>query len=179
MISRTIYLHCKPPPILQRYGDNSLDEITNIYKKFRRNAISEIEIIQQRDARGGARQVLDVEVRADGGYWHQLQTDLAKVSERLDVKCRMLETECEILGEELRAKEQQGIDGMKFYAGTMTTEEVAKFHRVSTVRVQDYAHRWFIPQHSNSTDGKMLFRVSEVLKLNFDELRKAKKILTR
>ena len=61
----------------------------------------------------------------------------------------------------------------------MTTEEVAKFHGVSTVRVRDYAHRGLIPQHPNSTDGKMLFRASEVLKLNFDELRKAKKILTR
>ena len=97
----------------------------------------------------------------------------------LDVRCRMLETECDTLREELKAKERQGIDAAKLYAVAMTTEEVAKFHGVSTVRVRDYAHRGLIPQHPNSTDGKMLFRASEVLKLNFDELRKAKKILTR
>lgn len=97
----------------------------------------------------------------------------------LGVKCNMLEMECASLKEKLASKESQSIDISRFEMVSMTTEEVARFHGVSTVRVRDYAHRGLIPQHPNSTDGKMLFRASEILKLNFDKLRSAKKQLTR
>lgn len=97
----------------------------------------------------------------------------------LGVRCSMLEMECAALREKLAAREAQAIDTTRFELVAMTTEEVARFHGVSTIRVRDYAHRGLIPQHPNSTDGKMLFRASDILKLDFGELKKAKKILTR
>lgn len=67
----------------------------------------------------------------------------------------------------------------RFELVPMTTEEVARFHHVSTARVRDYAHRGLIDQHPNSTNGKMLFAAGDILRINFKELRKAKKILIR
>lgn len=87
-----------------------------------------------------------------------------------------LETRCKMLQDALEKKEESL---ERFYAVTMTTEEVAKFHRVCAATVRDYARRGLIPQHPNSTDGKLLFRASQILKLDFDKLRKNKKFLTR
>ncbi len=90
-----------------------------------------------------------------------------------------LSAECKILKRELDRKLLNSVDATKFYTVAFTTEEVAKLHGVSPARVRDYAKRGLIEQHPNSTDAKLLFRASSVLKLDFSELKKAKLIQKR
>lgn len=90
-----------------------------------------------------------------------------------------LEIQCKITSEQLSERNRNSVDASRFYAVTMTTEEVAKFHGVSTVRVLDYAKRGLIEVHPNSTDAKYLFRASTVLTLDFDELKRKKLNLKR
>lgn len=85
-----------------------------------------------------------------------------------------LSAKCEMLKSELVSAQQKGVDATKFYAVTLTTEEVAKLHGVSPARVRDYASRGLIETHPNSTDAKLLFRASTVLTLDFSELKKLK-----
>lgn len=90
-----------------------------------------------------------------------------------------LEVRYRMASEQLAERMRNSIDTSRFYAVAMTTEEVAKFHGVSTARVRDYAHRGLIEIHPNSTDAKLLFRASSALRFDFSELKKAKLILKR
>lgn len=79
-----------------------------------------------------------------------------------------------MLAEKLAEMEANSVDATRFYAVAMTTDEVARFHRVSAATVRDYAKRKLIELHPDSTDAKMLFRASTVLTLDFSKLKRAK-----
>lgn len=87
---------------------------------------------------------------------------------------RQLEEQRKSAAQRIEDLSKNTIDLLRFYAVPMTTEEVAKFHGISTARVRDYASRGLIELHPNTTDKRMLFRASTALGLNFNVLKKQK-----
>jgi len=80
----------------------------------------------------------------------------------------------EIEVKELRERVSKNINADRFYAVAFTSDEVARLHGVSAQRVRDYAGHGLIPLHPSSTDAKLLFRASDALLLDFEELKKRK-----
>ncbi|MEG2064353.1 MAG: hypothetical protein RRY23_04335 [Alistipes sp.] len=90
-----------------------------------------------------------------------------------------LEARYSALSAQLQEATENNVNAANFYAVVMTTDEVAKFHKVSPARVRDYATRGLIELHPNSTDAKLLFRASVVLTLRFETLKQTKLYLKR
>lgn len=65
----------------------------------------------------------------------------------------------------------------KFYAKTMTVEQVAYLHDVHPNTVRKYVNCGLIEKHPTSTPGKILIRASEALTLDFPDLRRKSKVL--
>lgn len=65
----------------------------------------------------------------------------------------------------------------RFYNVPMTVSMVAELHSVSPGLVRKYVKKGLIETHPESTDAKILIRVSDALMLDFKELRKLYKIL--
>lgn len=79
----------------------------------------------------------------------------------------------------LEAERRTMVDAEKLRNLILTAKQVAEMHGVSVRTVQSYAGAGQIALHPSSTDGKMTFRASDALKLNFRELRKKKTFLTQ
>lgn len=82
-----------------------------------------------------------------------------------------LEAQCR----ELEAWRQRSVDVTRFDQVGMTTVEVARFLRMRPSTVRNYAKHGLIEKHPDSTDAKMLFNASAVLRLTCDGLKKAKR----
>lgn len=65
----------------------------------------------------------------------------------------------------------------KFYAKTMTVEQVAYLHDVHPNTVRKYVNCGLIEKHPTSSHGKILIRASEALMLDFSELQRKSKVL--
>lgn len=97
-----------------------------------------------------------------------LQADIAK-----------LRSECLALQGKIKSMSDTRMDVERYYSVVLSTADVARLHGVSTQRVLSYAHAGLIEQHPSSTDGKMAFRASTVLTLDFDDLRRRKAAMVR
>lgn len=82
-----------------------------------------------------------------------------------------LETRCR----ELQAWQARSVDVTRFENVGMTTEEVARFLKMRPSTVRNYSRYDLIPKHPASTDAKLLFKASEVLKLTGEGLKRAKR----
>ena len=65
----------------------------------------------------------------------------------------------------------------KFHARTFTVEQLAYLHDVHPNTIRKYIKCGLIPKHPNSSNGKILIRVSDGLTLDFEELRRKSKNL--
>lgn len=75
----------------------------------------------------------------------------------------------------LRGQLAHSVDVTRFDQVRMTTEEVARFLGMRPSTIRNYAHHGLIEFHPDSSDGKMLFNASAVLRLTREELKKAKR----
>lgn len=75
----------------------------------------------------------------------------------------------------LRGQLSHSVDVSRFDQVGMTTEEVARFLAMRPSTIRNYAHHGLIEFHPNSSDGKMLFNASVVLRLTREELKRAKR----
>lgn len=73
---------------------------------------------------------------------------------------------------ELKLKEEESILD-RYYTKLVSTSTVAEIHDISTRTVCRYVERGLLPVvERNSSKGNYKFRLSEVLKLDFNKLRK-------
>ena len=76
------------------------------------------------------------------------------------------------LREELERMRGSHYDSQKFYGIIIGVEVAATLHNVHADTIRKYANLGLIPRHPDSSDAKMLFRVSDILLLDFKRLRK-------
>lgn len=77
---------------------------------------------------------------------------------------------------ELEKMKGNHCDAQKFYGVAVGVEFVATLHNVHADTVRKYANLGLIPKHPDSSNGKMLFRASEILLLDFLELRRLARV---
>lgn len=84
--------------------------------------------------------------------------------------------ENERLKDELEKMKGNHCDAQKFYGVAVGVEFAATLHNVHADTVRKYANLGLISKHPDSTDGKMLFRASDIILLDFTELRRLARV---